>query len=210
MAVLRSAKSRQPIEARLRAEGRPVSDASCSNGRGRIGGFIHPGMPCRVGDVVWWTVATSAQQEPWLFDRSDQRCSTAAIELLGILIGMKIAKRLDIHGIQAGFYVEAWTDSEAAARATRRWYSARPPMLRILRELAVICWRTRSEAWIEHVPGSKNLWADFLSRHDAEDIIKAGFDPAKRQTIDMAAASFWELPFDLPQWMANWERRGGI
>ena len=205
--ILETALCHCPMEARRAGSMRPVSDASCVSMHGRIGGFIHPGHACAVSEVWWWTFPVDADAEAWLFDRKDSRCSTAAIELLGILVALKLVMGRGFSSFEADFYVEAWTDSEAAARASRRWYSSRPPMLRILREMAVVCWKTQSEIWLKHVPGKKNVWADFLSRHAEPDIRRAGFDPGKQLHIDLRSPAFWTLPFDLTHWLAEWERR---
>ncbi|CAE8603447.1 unnamed protein product, partial [Polarella glacialis] len=60
--------------------------------------------------------------------------------------------------------VRQWCDNMPAVGAAAKLFSSKPPLCFAMQALSHVCVKWQAEAFVSHLAGSRNDWADKLSR----------------------------------------------
>ena len=180
-----------PCEARTRDLGEVFRlDAKAEGDTVAIGGWRVKGN-AGARNAEWFAVSLTRKTAPWAFARGEPFRTIAALELLGVLVGlMVLVPEGTYRGELAGLItLSCGTDNQSNSYLLDKMLTTKYPLGVILMELAHQMRRRRLVLRARWLPRLQNDEADQLTNMDFRH-----FDKKKRIPVDLSRLGFQVLP----------------
>ncbi|CAE8610051.1 unnamed protein product [Polarella glacialis] len=139
-------------------------------------------------DIYWFRLEVLPSDFPPFFQMSRLAQSDISFyEALAqaILANARLASCQHAPGVVG---LRQWCDNMPAVGASAKLFSSKAPMCFAMQALSHVCTKWQADATISHLAGSKNIWADKLSRFrepKSQDLFQV-LDPSKEVKFDLS------------------------
>ena len=191
---LRATRLQSPVHLAVRPGkfGPAAADAFATGGTAGIGGWFLPeGLPLAVSSIIWFSISLDARSLPDWFaadgaDLETKICALVALAQLVLLVmQVREAAGSRCRPNVGCIALRQQSDNLGVVCLSAKGLSMKEPLASILQATAVFCTQEHLNLRISHLAGSRNCWADALSRgasHDAA--FWSQLSPARRRRLD--------------------------
>ena len=151
-----------------------ASDASATEERIGIGGWIADTHPPQQKQVLWFMLEPTRQTHPWAFEAINPQRMIAALEMYGSLL-LFTALMTKIKPESGSTRTAFLTDNQGNAYAMLKGAARKWPSAAFLMQILRTAQHNKTMVASQHVYRELNQWADDLSNGDAKN-----FDPVNR------------------------------
>ena len=149
-----------------------AADAFADAREAGLGGWWLPaGSPLEVGQIRWFSFKVQLADLPSWFRPQRQsgqpgslQAIICALEALAQLILLALQRQDGLVTNAGRVVVRQQCDNLGVVGAAAKGFSMKEPVAAVLQAAAVYCMRERINLRVSHVAGSRNEWADMLSR----------------------------------------------
>ena len=155
-----------------------------------IGGWRSRGG-AKTMDAPWFMLTLTSKNAPWAFQKGEPFRTIAALELLGVLVGIiaLVDSKADAGSHGGRITLTAYTDNQGNGYLLDKLLTTKMPLGMILLELGCQLQKHRLDLELQWIPRDQNTEADDLTNGRCDD-----FDPNKRIVVDLATLPFVILP----------------